>query len=559
MKVRSVISILGAMALAPLIAGAASGPGARPSAPVVGCEQMAGREFPASSIGLPTKGFKVTTARLLPAVTPGPGPVAAGGQGPPAPDPSPAYCRIDGSILSVDASAPPINFAIAIPAAWNGSSWQLGGGGTNGSIPVLTSTGSGETPPGTPNLLTQGYAVYGGDSGHQGQGTDWVRNAESWNNFAYLQLKKTSDAAQTLLQTMYGHKATRRFFAGTSQGGREGLEVVTRYPADYDGVLVHVPLAYFQGLLIDPTIKVLDQVKPGAWIQPSKYPLLTNGVIAACDSLDGLSDGVISNYAACNRQLDPSQTATALSNLRCASGRDEGDACLSDAQLKMFNSLHGPVAYPYPIPNGQPNWPGWGPGADTALLSRTAPDPTNPNGPFGIGAGVQKQLFGASPDFNLYNFDLLKYRARIEGLSRELDVPADFSAFLKKGGKLVWVTAGADTISNPRAQMRLYDEVVKKNGRPAVDAGVRYYVVPMADHGLNSRSATGEAMPSSWNPVGALRDWVEQGITPSDTPILAAYANGAVTATRPICRYPAYPAYIGGDKARDSAYACRKS
>jgi feruloyl esterase len=519
------------------------------------CEAMAGRAIPASAIGLPTRGVKITAARLVPATTGGA--PAGPSRGPPgARLPNPDHCRIEGAIAPVDPTAPNIEFALAVPLAWNGDSWHLGGGGVNGFVSDLGGAGAMPTP-GAPSLLSQGYAVYASDSGHQGIATDWVRNEESWRNFAYEQLKKTHDATDAALQALTGGKPRRHYFAGGSQGGREGLEVISRYGADYDGVLAQVPLGYFQGLLIDPTLKVLAQTAPGAWIPPSKFPAITAAIQAACDGLDGLNDGVISAVVACNRKLDPTVTPSPLSDLRCASGRDEGDACLSTEQLAMLNSLHAPVKWPYRLPNGFSDWPGWAAGADTNLLSRTRPDPSKGEGLFGIGAGVQRQLFGGSADFNLYKFDVVTYRPRLERLSRELDVPPDWSAFLRHGGKLVWVSGAADIISNPRSQMRLYDEVVKKNGKTAVDAGVRYYVLPMGDHGLNSRSATGQPMPSAWNPAGALRDWVEQGVAPADAPVLATYSGETITATRPMCRYPAYPQYVAGSPTWATAFSCR--
>jgi feruloyl esterase len=321
-----------------------------------------------------------------------------------------------------------------------------------------------------------------------------------------------------------------------------------------------LPLAYFQGLLIDPTNKVQSQIQPGAWIPPAKYPLITAAIQKNCDDLDGLADGVISNVAACNAKLDISVSPGALQELRCASGNDEGDTCLSTPQLAMLNSLHAPVKYPYPLPSGFSDWPGWAAGDDTGLLSRTQPDPANPAaGPFGIGAGVQRQVFGGSADFDLYKFDLLKYRTRIEQLSRELDVPADWSAFFRKGGKMIWVNSAADTISNPRSQIRLYEQVVKKNGRATTDRQMRFYLLPQGNHGMSARSASGQVMPSNWNPAGALRDWVENGVAPPDAPILSTYSGESITATRPICRYPAFPKYIGGNANWAAAFSCQNA
>jgi feruloyl esterase len=542
----------------------------------VACEAMAGREGPPSSIALPTKGFRINAATSIAAVTtiaaPAPAPVATGGPGggagagggaprPSGPTlPHPAYCRIEGSILPVDPSAPTIDFAVAVPDAWNGSMWHVGGGGNNGSIPDLTNAGGAGTPipTGAPSLLAQGFAVYGSDSGHQGQATDWVRNQEAWLNFSYAQLKKTHDAALSVLVTMQGKTPQRSYFAGGSQGGREALEVVARYGADYDGVISMVPLAYFQGLLTDPTIKMIAQAQPGAWIPPSKHALVRAAVQKTCDARDGLEDGVIGDYAGCFASLDPALSPNALSYLRCASGNDQGDSCLSAAQLAMFNSLHASVKYPYPLPNGFSDWPGWAGGGETGLLARTQPKLDDPaSGQFGIGAPMQRVLFGDGPAYNLFKFDLTSNRARIERLSRELDVPADFSTFIRNGGKLIWVTGASDTVTNPRAQMRLYDQVVKRNGRAAVDGAVRYYVLPSGDHGRTSRTLSGQAMPSSWNVAGALRDWVENGVAPPDAPLLAAYNGDVITATRPMCRYPAYPHYVAGSPNWASAFSCR--
>jgi hypothetical protein len=510
------------------------------------CAEMADRILPASAIALPTRGARITAARIVPAS-------AGGGPAGPAPE----YCRIEGSILSVDPAAPPINFAVAIPAAWNGMSWQMGGGGVNGSIPGLTGPG-GPATPGSPSLLSQGYAVFGSDSGHQGQATEWVRNAEAWKNFAYEQLKKTHDAAQAVLLETQGRKSQRQYFAGSSQGGREGLEVIARYGKDYDGVLSSVPLAYFQGLLIDPTIKVKAQTAPDAWIAPEKYPAINAAVQKACDGLDGLEDGIISHVAACNAKLDISVTPGGLRELLCPGGGDTGATCLSAPQLAMLNSLHAPVKYPYRLPNGFSDWPGWAPGADTGLLARTRPDPSQPNGPFGIGQGVQRQLFGGGADFDLYKLDLTTHRPRLEQASRELDVPPGWQTFLRKGGKLIWVNAAADTISNPRSQIRLYEELVRRNGKAAIEGAVRFYILPMGNHGAVSISASGQAMPSSWNAVGALRDWVEHGVAPPDAPVLSTFAGETITATRPICRYPAYPHYVGGAPRWATAFQCRK-
>jgi feruloyl esterase len=56
--------------------------------------------------------------------------------------------------------------------------------------------------------------------------------------------------------------------------------------------------------------------------------------------------------------------------------------------------------------------------------------------------------------------------------------------------------------------------------------------------------------------------WVSAGTVPDDALIQAVKAPTApftVQATRPLCRYPNYPHYVGGDTRQAASYACRTS
>src|SRR6202035_468703 len=100
-----------------------------------------GDSIPGSAIGEPVSGVTLSAPRWNP---PGRNPAA--------------WCSVNGVMAPVDhaPNAKPINFQVAFPATWNGRAVQLGGGGMNGSIPMLAG------PP-----LAQGSVTYGSDSGHQ--------------------------------------------------------------------------------------------------------------------------------------------------------------------------------------------------------------------------------------------------------------------------------------------------------------------------------------------------------------------------------------------------------
>ena len=324
------------------------------------CDSLAGLAIAPASIGLPTTGATVTSAALV-----GASPQAVNGER--AVLAIPEYCKVVGSIAPVDPSAPKINFQVNLPTSWNRKLAQLGGSGNNGVIPVALTTGMQwgpeSIPPNAPYALSRGFVVYGSDSGHQTSGggrgagadapagpppPDWTANDEAFTNFAFAQMKKTHDVAVTLVAKFYGEAIRRSYYLGSSQGGREALIVVQRFPQDYDGVFAQVPAhAYVHLSIGDPLARAKSQAGDG-WIPPAKVAIVGKEVLRQCDALDGIEDGLVSNYLACNRKFDPAVTPNPLSAVRCPDGTDTGTTCLSDPQILAANAVHASVSYPIP-------------------------------------------------------------------------------------------------------------------------------------------------------------------------------------------------------------------
>src|SRR4029079_11614632 len=158
-----------------------------------------------------------------------------------------------------------------------------------------------------------GFVTYGSDSGHQstfGRGApapganDWTLNDEAVRNLGYMQMKKTHDAAMTIVQRIYGERARYSYFTGTSQGGREALTVAQRYPQDYDGVIANVPIVNFSSLMLAPELIRIQEKPPANWVTRAKVNAIRAEFMRQCDGLDGLTDGVINNYMACRARFD---------------------------------------------------------------------------------------------------------------------------------------------------------------------------------------------------------------------------------------------------------------
>jgi feruloyl esterase len=383
-------------------------------------------------------------------------------------------------------------------------------------------------------------------------------NDESFTNFGYAQIKKTHDVAMAILMMMYGVKSRVNYFAGESQGGREALMAAARFPRDYDGIISSVSLAYFTGLLVNPQMRVKEQMAPGAWVPPAKGAAVAKEILRLCDALDGLEDGVINNYYACNRKLDPTITPDPLAHIRCAGGADTGNDCLSDAQMATVNSFHAPMKWGFAL-EGDTEWPGWSTGAEGPmgwLLTATQPDPSRANaGPGGVLAARYN-----NPQYDVLKMSLPDLKDQLEGMAKIIDVPTDWSQFFGGHTKLIMYTAASDYVSNPRAQMHLYETVVKKFGQKKVDHSVRYYVSPNVSHGSIGKSATtGARLPQYVDMLAAIEAWVENGKTPPDALVQTVKANQApytVERSKPLCRYPNYPRYTGGDADKAESYVC---
>jgi feruloyl esterase len=97
-------------------------------------------------------------------------------------------------------------------------------------------------------------------------------------------------------------------------------------------------------------------------------------------------------------------------------------------------------------------------------------------------------------------------------------------------------------------------------GRTAVDSFARLYVLPQTGHGLSGRAAAidgegkatdGAAIPASFDRFALLQNWVENGVAPPKT---VTVTGGS--ASLPMCSYPEYPRYTGGDASSADSYQC---
>ncbi len=509
--------------------------------PQEACAALANLTIEPGAISLPTHGATINAATL----------VAADAKD----NPNGEFCQVLGAILPVDPAAPNINFEINLPSQWNNKALHYGGGGYDGAL-VTGLANVRFFKPGTETPLKRGYVTFGSDSGHQGRSPadgSFGMNDEALRNFAGDQLKKTHDVALDLINRRYDRLPERLYFFGNSQGGHEGFIVIQRWPQDYDGVVAIHPVYDFVPLQLDGN--KLSQAmynSPGGWLDPAKLTLLQDSAMKACDALDGVKDGIISNVATC------AATFT-LAELRCPDGKDTGDDCLSDQQIKTVEAIDARVEFGLTLAGGVKSFPRWPilEGADwTALFGfGIRPKPANPPEPlkdFGLTVLADptiRYMVLRDPTADPLHFDPAQHQARLLELSKMIDASSvDISAFKARGGKLLLMHGTVDSAVSPYNTIAHYQRLVGFFGQGPLDDFVRFYVAPGFGHG------TGQFIVG-WDALGALEDWVEKGTAP-DQQVVVDTAPDHRMRTRPLCVYPGWPRYKDGDVDDAQSFEC---
>ena len=523
-----------------------------------------GDSIPVSAIGEPVSAVTLSAPRWNP---PGRNPTA--------------WCSVNGSMAPMDhaPSAKPINFQIAFPATWNGRAVQMGGGGMNGSIPMRA---------GGP--LALGYVTYGSDSGHQmsfgrgpagvaGSSDDWALNEEAIRNLGYMQLKKTHDAAMVLIERLYGGKPEYNYFVGTSQGGREALTVAERDPNDYNGIAANVPIVGFSSLMLGPALIRIHEKPAANWVTSAKINAIRGEFMRQCDKLDGLVDGVINNYMACRAVFDVKQGKPGRhpwAAKRCPNNADPNpaetgaDACLTDGQISTLEFVYSRYPFSQPLANGVKTFGMWLPNTDpsgSGLIANTrfriqegavedAP-PYNWIGVLGVTGFLMQDLQANALDY----VEGGKYSGRREALSGILDSSnPDFSAFARRGGKMIVAIGTNDTLASPGTQLDFYQAILDKMGRSKVDTFARFYVLPQTGHGLtgtnyttdgNGKKLEAKPIPNTFDRLALLTDWVEKGTAPGKSVKVTGGER-----SMPMCSYPEYPKYAKGPAEAAESWEC---
>lgn len=457
----------------------------------------------------------------------------------------PAHCRLDGVL------APAIGFEVNLPAAWNGRFYMIGNGGLAGQEPDDPRNAAARAA-----ALAHGFAMASTNTGHDARkepgGTFVVSNPQKAIDYAYRAVHLTATTAKQVVDRYYGRPAAHSYWNSCSNGGRQGLLEAERYPKDFDGIVANAPWIDQTGF----TVAALwnQRALTETPVSTAKIALVAQRVMAKCDAVDGLADGLIDDPRNCSFEV-------AKDVPMCPAGTDSAD-CLTPAQAaavqKVYDGPHtsaGKSLFPGYMVGSEALAPGrngtrasgW---TNLILPARPGAKPAD----FSLADSIMRYLVfqPPRPDYDYHRFDFDKDSRLLARWGKIADATdTNLRAFRKRGGKLIITHGWADPILEPLESVRYYRQAVAANGPKGTDF-LRLFMVPGMSH------CAGGVGPDQYDAVTAVIDWVEKGAAPERI-VARKIVSGKTVRSRPLCPYPQVARYVGKGSVDDAAdFQCRE-
>lgn len=521
----------------------------------------------ADALGLPD--VRIIASEALPA-----------GENSPAP-----HCRVEaitGERTGIDGQPYAIRFEVRLPDDWNGGFVHQFNGGNDGEVRPAIGPLLGGNKERT--ALGRGYAVLSSDAGHDGKaqaeaglaaGNRFGLDPEARAFYGYKAVETLTPIGKKLIASYYGRDVERSYGVGCSNGGRHGFVAAERLATEYDGILAgapgfNLPKAAVQHALDVQAFKAVNGDIRTAFA-PEDLALVAEGILKACDGLDGLEDGMVMDTKACQAAFD-------VGSLQCTDGQNT--ACLKPEQVEALRTVHaGPINskgeqlysdWAWDTGIGGGNWRFW-------KLESTVPPWDRMPIIAVMGAGSLSHVFTTPPtvvdgdpaslEKFLLDFDLDTDAARIfarDGAFSEsamefmtppnADNPT-LAEFKAAGAKMIVFHGVSDPVFSANDTRAWYEKLAANNGGSAADFA-KYYPVPGMTH------CSGGPSTDDFDLFSSLVDWVGKGVEPQA--VTAGLTGGnrdvpeawSAQRTRKLCPYPQVARYQSGDPESAESFVC---
>jgi feruloyl esterase len=468
-----------------------------------------------------------------------------------------------------------------LPRDWSGRFLYQGNGGIDGRVATADGGFSGRGP--LQNGLQMGFAVVSSDAGHSNtQNPMFGLDPQARLDYGYRAVGTLTPMAKALIKAAYGRAPDRSYIGGSSNGGRHAMVAAARYPNDYDGVLAVSPgfnlpkaaVAQLYGAQQWNKVATSTGTEPDFDLESAlpqiERRMISEAILAKCDSLDGLADGLVQDVDACRTAFDLARDVPT-----CAGARD--GSCLTAAQKAVVQDVFAGAKnstdetlysrWPYDPGIVQAGWAGWKfvnsvrGGRDpvaVAFIFSTPPMSTTPlpnTLKFALGFDFDTDAPKIFATSDVYTESAMSFMTPPD--------PSNLDTLRNRGAKMIVIHGVSDPVFSVDDTTSWYESVDKRYGGGAGDAA-QFFRVPGMGH------SGGGPATDQFDGLRALVDWVEYGVAPDRIVASARGAGNAggvntelpagwsATRTRPLCPYPLVARYKGGDRELAASFACER-
>ena len=396
---------------------------------------------------------------------------------------------------------------------------------------------------------------------NRGYSPNLVPDPQKIIDYSYRGNHVANLVSKTLIKAYFGQAPRYSYFIGCSDGGRQGLMEAQRFPDDFDAIAAGSP-----GVISTAQESTFHLWKVQAnrradgtnILMPEKVKLLHDSVVAHCDTLSGVKDGLLQDPNSCH--FNPA-------SMKCSSSSTGAASCFTAEELtvirKLYDGAHderGNYLY-FGLPRGSEEL--W-----NLPKTSTAEEASAPIHAIQLAFIILPKVTPALSDYrnvtiSKADFELASIRSPMFDAAN-----TDLKPFAARGGKLI-LWHGLNDIQIPaRATLQYYWGVQKFMGTQATDKFLRAFFPPGVGHCGGGDGYT------ELDVLSALTAWVELKQAPTE--IVAGkteerrgpggaegvnelraskpYATPLPTliATRPLYPYPYIARYTGEGDPKDA-------
>ncbi|KAH7396073.1 putative feruloyl esterase B precursor [Cadophora sp. MPI-SDFR-AT-0126] len=458
-----------------------------------------------------------------------------------------SFCQISGKIKygGETDSEFVLNFQLWLPDVgdYNGRYLSVGNGGFGGGLDIAAMVLN----------LSKGYAVAAGDSGHQPEDINaptgpgryvpffhhhdqvlaWIRNS-----IAMFTLQ-----AKELTGNYYSEKAKYSYYSGCSTGGGQAYALALYHPDLFDGIYAGCPGNSYSNLMVSFIFNHM-KASGGGFLPQESLDFITDSVLAECDELDGVRDGILENPLACDFNITTLQCPVGVSHVQ-----NNQTLCLTTEQVATARAFYtGP--FDSRKWNGTQIYPGFSVGSESQWLS----EETTLSNLYAV--PLLQNLVYDDLTWDVSTFD---YGSDLDLINEKASafinhMSPDLSSFRNSGGKFLTTQGWADPLNPAILPIHHLNEIETFFNEDSSD-WYRLFMIPGGGH-CGAVPDKNSNVPATYASLEALTAWVETGEAPSY--IVSSKPPNGETRTRKLCPWPQIAKYSGGGVDDYTSFQCAR-